>query len=57
MLIGYARVSTKDQDAAAQIAALENAGSEHIFQEKASGNRWSSTETQGPATAGNRAFG
>jgi len=40
MLIGYARVSTQDQDAAAQIAALENAGCKKIYQEKASGGRW-----------------
>ena len=44
MLIGYARVSIKDQDAAAQIAALENAGCEPIFQEKASGGRWDRPE-------------
>ena len=44
MLIGYARVSIKDQDAAAQIAALENAGCELIFQEKASGGRWDRPE-------------
>ena len=44
MLIGYARVSTKDQDTAAQIAALENSGCELIFQEKASGGRWDRPE-------------
>ena len=44
MLIGYARVSTKDQDTAAQITALENAGCELIFQEKASGGRWDRPE-------------
>lgn len=44
MLIGYARVSTQDQDAAAQITALENAGCERIFQEKVSGGRWARPE-------------
>ncbi len=44
MLIGYERVSTKDQDTAAQITALEKAGCELIFQEKASGGRWDKPE-------------
>jgi DNA invertase Pin-like site-specific DNA recombinase len=44
MLIGYARVSTQDQDAAAQIAALKDFGCELIFQEKASGGRWDRPE-------------
>jgi DNA invertase Pin-like site-specific DNA recombinase len=44
MLIGYARVSTQDQDAAAQIAALKDFGCELIFQEKASGGRWNRPE-------------
>lgn len=39
MWIGYTRVSTQDQDAAAQIAALKNAGCERIFQEKVSEGR------------------
>lgn len=44
MLIGYARVSTQDQNAAAQIAALELAGCELVFQERASGGRWDRPE-------------
>ena len=44
MLIGYARVSTQDQDTAVQIAALRTAGCELIFQEKASGGRWDRPE-------------
>ena len=37
MLIGYARVSTQDQDTALQRVALQQAGCERVFQEKASG--------------------
>ena len=44
MLIGYARVSTQDQDATAQIAALKTAGCELVFQDKASGGRWDRPE-------------
>ena len=44
MLIGYARVSTDDQDTAAQVAALNAAGCERIYREKASGGRWDRPE-------------
>lgn len=44
MRIGYARVSTQEQDTSAQIAALTSAGCELIFREKASGGRWERPE-------------
>src|SRR5258705_10286680 len=44
MLIGYARVSTDDQDAAAQVSSLKAAGCERIYREKASGGRWDRPE-------------
>lgn len=44
MRIGYARVSTQEQDTQAQISALEEAGCERIFQEKTSGGRWERPE-------------
>jgi DNA invertase Pin-like site-specific DNA recombinase len=37
MILGYARVSTKDQNLDLQIAALKKAGSDKIFREKISG--------------------
>jgi DNA invertase Pin-like site-specific DNA recombinase len=44
MFIGYARVSTQDQDTDAQISALKSSGCELIFQEKTSGGRWDRPE-------------
>src|SRR5712691_8084804 len=44
MLIGYARVSTGEQETAAQVAALKAAGCELIFCEKAPGSRWDRPE-------------
>jgi DNA invertase Pin-like site-specific DNA recombinase len=44
MLLGYARVSTNDQETATQVAALKTAGCERIFREKASGGRWDRPE-------------
>jgi DNA invertase Pin-like site-specific DNA recombinase len=44
MLMGYARVSTQDQDNSAQIAALNTAGCARIFEEKAPGGRWERPE-------------
>src|SRR5205085_11282397 len=44
MLIGYARVSTNDQETATQVAALKAAKCERIYREKASGGRWDRPE-------------
>ncbi len=44
MLLGYARVSTQDQDTSTQIAALKASGCELLFKEKASGGRWDRPE-------------
>ena len=44
MLIGYARVSTNEQDTTAQAAALKAVGCERIFREKATGGRWDRPE-------------
>ena len=42
--IGYARVSTGEQDTAFQSVALKAAGCELIFRETASGGRWDRPE-------------
>jgi|ERR1700677_1403354 len=44
MFIGYARVSSSDQDTAAQFSALQNSGCLEIYQETASGGRWERPE-------------
>lgn len=42
--IGYARVSTKDQNLDSQIDSLESSGCERIFSEKVSGRKYNRTE-------------
>jgi len=44
MVIGYARVSTQEQDSSAQVKALKAAGCERIFKENAGGGRWDRPE-------------
>jgi DNA invertase Pin-like site-specific DNA recombinase len=44
MRIGYARVSTQEQDTQAQLEALKSSGCENVFQEKVSGGRWDRPE-------------
>src|SRR3984893_4496412 len=46
MLIGYARVSSNEQDTTAQVAALKAAKCERIYREQASGGRWNRPELQ-----------
>lgn len=44
MKIGYARVSTEEQNLDIQLAALRKAGCKKIFQEKISGTKWERPE-------------
>jgi DNA invertase Pin-like site-specific DNA recombinase len=46
VLVGYARVSTQEQDLALQLDALRGAGCERIFEEKASGAQRERPELQ-----------
>ncbi len=46
MRLGYARVSTQDQDTTAQRKALKAAKCDRVFQEKASGGRWERPKLQ-----------
>lgn len=46
MLVGYARVSTQDQNLDMQVQALTDAGCERVFTEKASGAQWDRPELQ-----------
>jgi DNA invertase Pin-like site-specific DNA recombinase len=43
-MIGYARVSTGDQNTAAQVEQLQAAGCTEIYKENASGGRWDRPE-------------
>ena len=46
MEIGYARVSTSEQDTATQLQLLREAGCQKVFQEEASGGRWERPQLQ-----------
>jgi DNA invertase Pin-like site-specific DNA recombinase len=46
MKLGYARVSTSEQDTAAQVSVLRAAGCERLYIDQASGARWDRPELQ-----------
>ncbi len=46
MRLGYARVSTQDQDTRVQLTELKAAKCDRVFQEKASGGRWERPKLQ-----------
>jgi len=54
MLIGYARVSTDEQDTRLQIDALKRAGCEKIYEERASGSRTDRPELNKALTHGRK---
>jgi DNA invertase Pin-like site-specific DNA recombinase len=49
MNYGYARVSTRDQDFAGQVAELKAAGCEKVVSEKASGARGDRVDSPRPS--------
>ena len=57
MLIGYARVSTEDQDTAMQRDALADAGCEKLFEETASGAKVDRAQLQAYPSGGSRLAG
>ena len=44
MYLGYARISTDEQDNSLQLSALQDAGCDKVFGESASGGRWDRPE-------------
>ena len=54
MKLGYARVSTTDQDLAIQRSRLHEASCEKLFEEKASGARRDAARDRAPALRSTR---